>query len=215
MLWPLVALLRVWGRTLRIDTTGADLPMIVPRDEPVIFVLWHNRLFVVPEIYRRHFPSKRINALISASKDGAWLAAFFELAGLGTVRGSSSKHGRQALHGLAGCLAAGEDVGLTPDGPRGPAYKAKGGGLTLARKTGARSVLLGIDYDRAWRVPSWDRFFLPVPWSTVRVSFAVRTAGELCEGDDALARMESDLIRINPDPIAPAGRFDPTGPGVV
>lgn len=214
MLWPLVAFIRLWGRTLRIDTSEANLLLLGPRDEPVIFVLWHNRLFAVAELFRRLRPSKRIHALISASKDGAWVAALFELAGLDTVRGSSSKHGRQALHGLAECLAAGDDVGLTPDGPRGPAYKAKGGGVVLARKTGVRSVLLGINYDRAWRFPSWDRFYLPVPWSTVRVSIATRTAGELRD-DDAIARMESDLIRLNPDPIAPAGRFESAGPGVV
>ena len=205
VLWPFVALLRLWGRTLKFEIPAADLSLFELRDEPVIFVLWHNRLFAVPELFRHLRPSKRIHALISASKDGAWLAAFFELAGLGTVRGSSSKYGRQALHGLADRLNAGDDVGLTPDGPRGPVYKVKGGGITLARKTGVRSVLLGINYDRAWRIPSWDRFFLPVPWSTVRVSFAVRTAAQLRESGDAIAQMESDLIGLNPDPMAPAG----------
>lgn len=209
-----MAFLRLWGRTLRIDTSEADLSLLGPREKPVIFVLWHNRLFAVPELYRRLRPSKQIHGLISASKDGAWVAAFFELAGLGTVRGSSSKYGRQALHGLADRLAAGDDVGLTPDGPRGPAYIVKGGSVVLARKTGVRSVLLGINYDRAWRVPSWDRFYLPVPWSTVRVSFAIRAAAELRD-DDAIARMEADLIRLNPDPLAPAGRFENAGPGAV
>jgi lysophospholipid acyltransferase (LPLAT)-like uncharacterized protein len=214
VLWPLVAVMRLWGRTLRIDTTDTDPSLLGPRDEPVIFVLWHNRLFVVPELYRRLFPSKQIHALISASKDGAWLAAFFELAGLGTVRGSSSKYGRQALHGLAHRLAEGDDVGLTPDGPRGPAYRFKAGTTVLARKTGARSMLLGINYDRAWRVPSWDRFFLPKPWSTVRLSVAVRTAGELRE-DGAVERMEADLVRLNPDPIAPGGRFECEDPSAI
>jgi lysophospholipid acyltransferase (LPLAT)-like uncharacterized protein len=208
VLWPLVAFLRLWGRTLKFEIPPADLALFRLRDEPVIFVLWHNRLFAVPQLFRHLRPSKRIHALISASKDGAWLAAFFELAGLGAVRGSSSKYGRQALHALADRLSAGDDVGLTPDGPRGPAYKLKGGGITLARKTGANSVLLGINYDRAWRIPSWDHFFLPVPWSRVRVSFAVRTAAELRECTDAVAQMESDLIRLNPDPMALEGALE-------
>jgi lysophospholipid acyltransferase (LPLAT)-like uncharacterized protein len=207
VLWPLVAFLRLWGRTLKFEIPESDLALFRLRDEPVIFVLWHNRLFAVPELFRHLRPTKRIHALISASKDGAWLAAFFELAGLGAVRGSSSKYGRQALHGLADRLNAGDDVGLTPDGPRGPAYKLKGGGITLARKTGVPSVLLGINYDRAWRIPSWDRFFLPVPWSTVRVKFSMRTAAELHDSDDAIAQMQSDLIALNPDQAAPAGSF--------
>jgi len=213
VLWPLVAFLRLWGRSLRIDISAADLALLGTREEPVVFVLWHNRLFVVPELYRKLRPTRQIHALISASRDGAWVAALFELAGLGTVRGSSSKHGRAALHGLADCLASGDDVGLTPDGPRGPRYKLKGGATTLARKTGARSVLLGINYDSAWRLPSWDRLYLPKPWSTVRVSCATRSADEL-RGDDAIARMEADLIRLNPDPLAPGRRFPSEKPGV-
>lgn len=188
------------------DTSGADLSLLRPHGEPVIFVLWHNRLFAVPELFRYLRPTKQVHALISASKDGAWLAALFELAGLGTVRGSSSKFGRQALHGLADRLAAGEDVGLTPDGPRGPAYRLKAGSIVLARKTGAHCVLLGINYDRSWRMPGWDRFFLPRPWSTVRVTFTMRAADELRD-DRSIARMEADMIRLNPDPLAPGGQF--------
>jgi lysophospholipid acyltransferase (LPLAT)-like uncharacterized protein len=214
VLWPLVVFLRLWGRTLRVDTSGVDLSLLRPQGEPVIFLLWHNRLFAVPELYRHLWPSRQIHALISASRDGAWVAALFELAGLGTVRGSSSKYGRQALHGLAERLASGEDVGLTPDGPRGPAYHLKAGSVVLARKTGAHSVLLGINYDRAWRMPSWDRFYLPRPWSTVRVTFEMRTAAELRDAH-AIARLEADLIRLNPDALAPGGRFQSKKPGVV
>lgn len=203
VLWPLVAVLRVWGRTLKVEIAEEDREFLKPRSDPVIFVLWHNRLIAVPELFRRHFPTKRIYALISASKDGAWLSAFFEMAGLSVVRGSSSNYGREALHNMAERLDAGDDVGLTPDGPRGPLYKLKAGGVLLARKSGARTVLLGIDFDRAWRIPSWDRFYLPVPWSTVRVSFGIRTAAELRDTPDAVARMEGDLIRLNPDRLAP------------
>jgi lysophospholipid acyltransferase (LPLAT)-like uncharacterized protein len=202
----LVAFVRLWGRTLRIDVSGADLALLRHRDEPVVFVLWHNRLFIVPVFYRLLRPSKQIHALNSASRDGAWVAAFFELAGLGAVRGSSSKYGRQALHRLADRLASGDDVGVTPDGPRGPAYCLKAGSVVLARRTRAQSVLLGIDYESAWRLPSWDRFYLPKPWSTVRVTCASRAADELRD-DHAIARMEADLIRLNPDPLAPDGRL--------
>lgn len=215
VLWPLVALLRLWGRTLRVEVAPEDRAFLEPRADPVIFVLWHNRLFAVPEIFRRYFPTKRIYALISASKDGAWLSAFFEMAGLGTVRGSSSNYGREALHAMVERLDAGDDVGLTPDGPRGPCYKLKPGGIILARKSDARTVLLGIDFDRAWRIPSWDRFYLPMPWSTVRVSFGIRTADELRVDGDVASRMEADLIRMNPDSLAPRGTLEKTRPRVV
>lgn len=215
VLWPLCALLRVWGRTLRFEISEADRVYLESREGPVILVLWHNRLFAAAEIFRRHLGSKRVNALISASRDGAWLSAFFEMAGVGIVRGSSSNLGREALHGLAERLRAGEDVGLTPDGPRGPVYQLKGGGVILARKTGATSLLFGINFDRAWRVPSWDRFYIPKPWSTVRLTCEWRTAAQLRESDDPVAEMQADLIRMNPDRLSPAGIKGDAEPRVV
>ncbi len=205
VLWPLCALLRVWGRTLRFEISEADRRLLEPAEGPRIIVLWHNRLFAAAEIFRRFLVSKRAYCLVSASKDGAWLSAFFEMAGILTVRGSSSNLGREALHGLAECLRAGEHVGITPDGPRGPVYQLKGGGVILARKTGAPSLLLGINFDRAWRVPNWDRFFLPKPWSTVRLTCEWRTAAQLRDSDDPVAEMQADLIRMNPDRLSPAG----------
>jgi lysophospholipid acyltransferase (LPLAT)-like uncharacterized protein len=91
VLWPLVAFLRLWGRTLKFEIPESDLALFRLRDEPVIFVLWHNRLFAVPELFRHLRPTKRIHALISASKDGAWLAAFFELAGVPAADGGRTR----------------------------------------------------------------------------------------------------------------------------
>jgi lysophospholipid acyltransferase (LPLAT)-like uncharacterized protein len=55
--------------------------------EPTAVVLWHNRLFLTPEIFRRYRSRRRIHGLVSASKDGAWLAAFYRLIGIQPVRG--------------------------------------------------------------------------------------------------------------------------------
>ena len=49
------------------------------------------------------------------------------------------------------------------------------------------------------------------PGSTVRLSFEVREASDL-QDDGAAARLEADLIRLNPDPLAPSGRFETAGP---
>jgi len=205
VLWPMCALLRLWGRTLRFELSEEGRAVVALHPCPVIFVCWHNRLFAASELFRRYFPSKRIYCLISASKDGAWLSEFFQMSGMHTVRGSSSNLGREALHGLAERLRAGDDTAVTPDGPRGPVYVMKGGGVILARKTGATSLLMGVDFDRAWRVPSWDRFYLPVPWSTVRISFELRTADQLRNSEDPIGQLEADMIRMNPDRLAPAG----------
>ncbi len=120
VLWTLGLLMRVWGATLRFETTPGSLRQLTKTDEPVAMVLWHNRLFFGAEIFRRFRQGRPVYALVSASKDGAWLAAFFAMAGLKTVRGSSSHHGREAALLLVNVLKAGNDIGITPDGPRGP-----------------------------------------------------------------------------------------------
>ena len=130
-LWPFGVLLRLWGRTLRFDLTPQDLANYTKNDKPVAIILWHNRLFLAAEIVRRFRQGRPAYALVSASQDGAWLTAFFSLAGLGTVRGSSSRLGREAASALVDVLRDGYDVGITPDGPRGPCYDLKPGAVIV------------------------------------------------------------------------------------
>ena len=58
---------------------------------------------------------------------------FYGWAGIRAVRGSRNKRGTQAIRDLAKVLADGNDVGVTPDGSRGPVYGAKSGALALAK----------------------------------------------------------------------------------
>ncbi len=191
--------MRLWCRTLRFEADEATRKAMSQLEHPVIFTLWHNRLFVAAEVYRRFRRGKRLHALVSASKDGAWLAAFFEVVGLHTVRGSSSRFGREALHQLADCLQTGHDVGITPDGPRGPCYDLKGGGIILARRTGAATILVGMEFAGAWQLPSWDRFYLPHPFSTIRLRAEERHFPEQEDRTDVLAAVRNRLLELNPD----------------
>ena len=199
LLWPLGLLVRGWCFTLRIEADPDSRRLLGGMDTAAVFTLWHNRLFIAAELYRRFRRGKRLFALVSASKDGAWLAAFFEVVGLRTVRGSSSRFGREALHSLADKLHQGEDVGITPDGPRGPCYDLKGGGVILARKTGATTILMGMRFTKAWRLPSWDRFYLPYPFSLVEIRAEEWTAERLAATAEPLAAVRARLLELNPD----------------
>ncbi|HEY3601789.1 MAG TPA: DUF374 domain-containing protein, partial [Chthoniobacterales bacterium] len=79
--------------------------------------------------------------------------------------------GASAMRQLAEVIAAGKDVVITPDGPRGPAYELGQGIVYLAQQSGAAVVPVNMEYSSCWRVKSWDRFILPKPFSTVRVIF--------------------------------------------
>lgn len=199
ILWPLGLFLRIWGATLRFETSAETERWLRKIDEPVAFVLWHNRLFLVSEVFRRYREGKPVYGLVSASRDGAWLAAFFSVVGIRSVRGSSSRLGREAVMGLVDVIRAGNDIGITPDGPRGPLYDFKPGALIVARRTRASILLLGGAYESAWQLRSWDKFYLPKPFSRVRISCTRIAPEELKDRDVAADALRRRLLKMSPD----------------
>lgn len=165
-------LIRMIGRTL--DITVEDRARVTDPDfkQPMIWAFWHNRMFVVPLLWRGHAAHRNGAVLTSASRDGAIVAGVMKGFGLTkAVRGSTSRRGAAALRELAATLECGNDVAMAPDGPRGPCYKAGAGVVFLARQTGAAVLPIRVEYSRAWRLKSWDRFMIPRPFTRVRVIF--------------------------------------------
>jgi hypothetical protein len=139
---------------------------------PCIYILWHNRFFCVPPAWSRLCgKTRRSVALTSASRDGDMVAKAMAVFGLGAVRGSSSRRAVAALVGMKRALRDGFDVCLTPDGPRGPRYKIQPGFIKLAQSTGAPIIPIHLRFYSAWRLKTWDRFVIPMPFSKVEVTF--------------------------------------------
>lgn len=194
----LALVLRVWTRTLRFDWGPEVQGLIDAPPPPSVVILWHNRLFAAPEFFRRKFADRRLATLISASGDGAWLAAFLGKLGMTPIRGSRYKRGPQAVREMVAAHAEGYDIGVTPDGSRGPMYDLKPGAVSVALKTGAPLILLSLNFSRFWRLKSWDRFYLPVPFSQVEVRIEViQNPSEL--GEDA--KEVTDLLKLRMDAI--------------
>lgn len=167
LLYPLSVLLRTWLWTLRIRVDEQTREFLKRQTQSLIVVFWHNRLFISADLRRRFRPFGKMNGLVSPSKDGAWLAAFFGFMGIGTVRGSTSRRGGQAMLEIYHKLSRGEDVAITPDGPRGPRYKFNPGAALIAQKTHCPIALVGSEYHCAIRLKSWDGFIIPLPFSRV------------------------------------------------
>ena len=199
VLRPLGWLMRAWGRSLHFQISPESRAALKKTDEPVVFALWHNRLFVTAEVFRRYRDGRPLYALISPSKDGAWLEAFFAMVGLQAVRGSSHKLGREAVTVLVETLRAGHDIGITPDGPRGPIYEFKAGGLIVARRVQAPILLLGGAFEGSWQLSSWDRFHLPYPFSTVRIHCEMIAPDSLGDRDASALALQQRLLVMSPD----------------
>jgi len=199
VLWPLGLLARAWGRTLRFEVAPEDLRNISKCDEPVAIILWHNRLFLAAEIARRFRQGRPVYSLVSASRDGAWLDAFFSTVGIRTVRGSSQKLGREAVRALIVKLREGYDIGITPDGPRGPQYDFKAGALIVARRAGVPALLIGGRFTSARRLKSWDGFYLPKPFSRVQLVCTQVSAAQLRAPTMTAEILRERLLATNPD----------------
>ena len=142
--------------------------------------------------------------LVSASKDGALLAAIFERFGVEPVRGSSSRRGAQALRELTTWAERGYDLAITPDGPRGPRYVVEDGAMPLAQLTGL--PIVPVSYYLNWkiRVKSWDRFQIPLPFSRCEViygqaDFACRATATDAEREELRQQLETELRAITRD----------------
>ncbi len=135
-------------------------PFLRPK-RPFILAFWHGRLLMAPCAW----PSDRtIRMLISSHRDGELIARTVAHFGIETVRGSKSKGGSAALRTMMKALEAGEDVGITPDGPRGPRMCAQPGAIALASLSGAPIVPLTYSSTRCRVIDSWDRFLVALPF---------------------------------------------------
>lgn len=172
--WMIWAVFNLISATLRYRITDPHGLMTRPDLGPVIYCIWHNRLALCMKLYlafgRRRNQSAGLAGLVSASKDGAFLAAILERFGVQPVRGSSSRRGAQALLELSSWADRGYDLAITPDGPRGPRYVVAEGAVMLGQITSR--PLVPVSYNLDWKIQlkSWDGFLIPLPFSRCEVT---------------------------------------------
>ena len=134
-----------------------------------ILAFWHGRLMLAPHGWPLDAAKRPCHALISQSKDGEVIAVAIESVGLSTIRGSTSKAGKdkggsKALRDLIKALRAGDIVAITPDGPKGPRMRASLGTAQLAKLAGAPVVPMAWATAPRIALNSWDRFVAPAPF---------------------------------------------------
>lgn len=140
---------------------------------PIICGFWHDGLFLAPAFHERYVRKlsggNKLAGLISASKDGAFLSAVLEQFDMQPVRGSSSRRGAQALLELSTWSERGLNIGVTPDGPRGPRHVLQEGIISLAQITGLPIVAFSANFGWKIKLKSWDHFQIPIPFSRCEV----------------------------------------------
>ena len=164
-----------------------------------ILAFWHSRLLMIPAVRAR--TPRRVFMLISTHRDGEIITDAVRKFGVEFIRGSAAnprkafkdKSGAPAVLQMIAALEEGHIVGVTPDGPRGPARAAQQGVLRLAARSGAPILPIAYATRRGLTIGSWDRFFLAAPFS--RGAFAA-AAPVPAPVDDSAASLASSREKL-------------------
>ena len=154
----------IWHRTARITVVGEQEYQNLKKDGfPIISLVWHGRIFIMPYFFRH----RGAMALISPSEDGEIPAQITSRWGFKIVRGSGSHAMFGPWKTMLKELGRKGEVIIVADGPKGPAFRLKAGGIQLARQTGAVIVPFTFSAKRRRYLKSWDRFVYFCPFSKV------------------------------------------------
>lgn len=198
LLGPIVLRLLCW--TLRIEEQPAGSSRRMFSEGPKgIIAFWHATMLVL--VYQGQ--GQGIRVLISRHTDGEYIARVIKNMGFGVVRGSSTRGGAGAMINMVKEAEDGHFLAVTPDGPRGPREVAQSGIIFLAKKTGLPILPIGLGYSNCWRLPSWDGFRIPKPFSRVVLAFGepIRVPPELGEEEleDYRQKLEKSLKVLSAD----------------
>jgi len=161
---PLVYLLMriIWW------TSSKKFHFISPvSDMQHVCVCWHGELFMSPQAYRKIHKKQPASAIISAHFDGSLIAGTLQLLGIRPLRGSTKKGAKQVLLQAFKSIKQGEEVLITPDGPRGPRHSMSDGAVGIALKSNLPIFIMNFTADNYWQLKSWDRFVIPKPFTKV------------------------------------------------
>ncbi|MDF1874994.1 lysophospholipid acyltransferase family protein [Sulfurimonas sp. SAG-AH-194-I05] len=136
-------------------------------DKKFIMACWHGELLMIPYAYTRYKKKPHVKLLISEHFDGNLIAKTLEFFGFGTIRGSSTRGGAKALIQSIKEIKKGYDLGITPDGPKGPRHVVHDGIVVMAQKAKVNIVLVRIKPTKYWTINSWDRFVIPKPFGII------------------------------------------------
>lgn len=136
-------------------------------DEPFIMACWHGELLMIPYAYKRYRNPPHVKLIISEHFDGNLIAKTLGFFGFEAIRGSSTRGGVKALISAIKELKSGYDLGITPDGPKGPRHEVADGIVVMAQKAGVKITLVEIKPTKFWQLKSWDKFVIPKPFGEI------------------------------------------------
>jgi lysophospholipid acyltransferase (LPLAT)-like uncharacterized protein len=131
-------------------------------DKNILYAFWHENMILPMLIHE--FQGAYV--LVSQHFDGEIIATILKAFGYLSIRGSSTRGGKEAYKQMKKLLIQQRsEMAFTPDGPRGPRRQAKLGIIKLAAETGSPIIPIAISANRFIRLKSWDRLYIILPFS--------------------------------------------------
>ena len=158
-----------------------------------VCVTWHGELFMSPQAYRQLHKKFPASAIISSHFDGSLIARTLQFLRIRPLRGSSRKGARQVLLQAFKSIKSGEEVLITPDGPKGPRHSMSDGAVGIALKSKLPIFVMNFRAQNYWQFSSWDKFVIPKPFT--QVDFYIQSLSlEGMEHEEAKAYLLAKML---------------------
>jgi len=133
----------------------------VAAGEPLIVVLWHQRLFMASFCFPVALGP--ITSLTTSARAGRLAGQVQARFGFDTIPMSSHRRNVTLSREVLRRIKAGSSVGIAADGPGGPHRVLSPVPIAWARVSGVRVFAVAFAASRVLRLPTWDRLMLPLP----------------------------------------------------
>ena len=189
-------LINLIGRTMKFEVEGFEHhETVTDKGMLPVYTFWHDRILATTYWWR----NCRAIVLTSRSFDGEYIARFIQRFGYGAVRGSSTRGGVGAVVEMARLMRAGCPTCFVVDGPKGPPHVAKMGAVLLAKRSGHPIVPVTMALHHLWKLPSWDSFQIPKPFTRAKIFVAPPIYVATDAKDEDLERKRTELQQVLDD----------------
>lgn len=189
--WLLAGYIRFCFRWSRWQSAGLEDLVSTLNKGPVILVLWHSRLLLLPGSWPGH--AAGLFTLNDPSPIGRIASRSYARLGVQPVHMHGKGSNLSASRKVLAVIRDGHSLGMAVDGPRGPARVANQAALDWARVSGCPVYLFTWSGRPAIRLKSWDRLMIPLPFSRGGYAFrrwTVDIPRKLNKADYARLRQE-------------------------
>jgi lysophospholipid acyltransferase (LPLAT)-like uncharacterized protein len=174
--------------------------------KPALYLFWHGRLFIMPTLFKA---ATTMDIVVSSHNDGEYIAQVMRSFKFKSIRGSTDRGSTQALRAIIKSLLAGRNIGISPDGPRGPRMRINSNLVAIAQRTGAPVCTVTFSVASCKIFRSWDRFMFPYPFGKGVIiygtHFTVPADADQAMQADLKQQIETELNRITTEADLLAG----------